>query len=81
MARDATPESGSIPAWAGETWVASTIGEKKEVDPRVGGGDPAARCSGGVARGRSPRGRGRRAQVYADYIALGSIPAWAGETG
>ena len=30
-------------------------------------------------RGLSPRGRGNRVHFTADFLALGSIPAWAGE--
>ncbi len=70
----------SIPAWAGETRSAPTPGGGSAVDPRVGGGDLVRVPTTRSARGRSPRGRGRRARMVHHEGANRSIPAWAGET-
>ena len=73
-------QRGSIPAWAGETHAAADYGVIRGVYPRVGGGN---RCSAKARRalsGLSPRGRGKRSANSTMFPALGSIPAWAGET-
>ncbi len=46
----------------------------------MGGGDACSRRSSVRASGRSPRGRGRPPTAALVVGALGSIPAWAGET-
>ncbi|OSM00323.1 hypothetical protein MAIT1_00816 [Magnetofaba australis IT-1] len=73
-------QTGSIPAWAGETQRPQRRIKAVEVDPRVGGGNVKAHSQQYGYRGRSPRGRGKL-RLSATY-ALGrrSIPAWAGET-
>ena len=51
------------------------------VYPRVGGGNHWAGEFSFTAAGLSPRGRGKPPRRQKQHIALGSIPAWAGETG
>ena len=71
---------GSIPAWAGETQPAPAHRDRREVYPRVGGGNVEFRMITMAIRGLSPRGRGKLT-AWALYItSIGSIPAWAGET-
>ena len=70
----------SIPAWAGETQPTRQGVRLYWVYPRVGGGNPAKRCSIAQSRGLSPRGRGKPHPGQAPKRAGGSIPAWAGET-
>ena len=70
----------SIPAWAGETRRGGAAVKRREVYPRVGGGNPAAQMWQAVARGLSPRGRGKRGQPRLECPRGRSIPAWAGET-
>ncbi len=71
----------SIPAWAGETRQAHPGPRGAQVDPRVGGGDRAVSTPSPRVSGRSPRGRGRHRRPDARHLGMGSIPAWAGETG
>src|SRR5208337_609274 len=72
--------NGTIPAWAGETRSADRNSGLIRDHPRVGGGDfpKPYLIKGGP--GPSPRGRGRRLSVTGRRRALGTIPAWAGET-
>ena len=70
----------SIPAWAGETVVASGNVGVIGVYPRVGGGNVWATAAAVSACGLSPRGRGKRPAASSPASARGSIPAWAGET-
>ena len=73
-------QSGSIPAWAGETILNCAYPSPMSVYPRVGGGNclcpPLFTCS----RGLSPRGRGKPARHHFLHHFKRSIPAWAGET-
>ena len=71
----------SIPAWAGETALAGTDGQRPGVYPRVGGGNPAGCTAKRRRRGLSPRGRGKLERFLHGSFLAGSIPAWAGETG
>ena len=71
---------GSIPAWAGETSVCRQSRANAGVYPRVGGGNPLRRPAIRTRAGLSPRGRGKLTLGSAVIAALGSIPAWAGET-
>ncbi len=72
--------TGSIPAWAGETTPESVRAKVSTVYPRVGGGN-IRRCSAcSVSAGLSPRGRGKRGRCLCARGAGWSIPAWAGET-
>ena len=71
---------GSIPAWAGETQIDSAAARKMRVYPRVGGGNLHLDWDKPRVEGLSPRGRGKPACGQAMPRALGSIPAWAGET-
>ena len=50
------------------------------VYPRVGGGNGGVLRAALNAWGLSPRGRGKRAEIYNDLDGRRSIPAWAGET-
>ena len=50
------------------------------VYPRVGGGNASVGISAYRRRGLSPRGRGKLAPIVGKIAAIGSIPAWAGET-
>ena len=73
-------QTGSIPAWAGETFAHGPGDIRKAVYPRVGGGNRARGKAIGPTRGLSPRGRGKL-RLWPRYIlCLRSIPAWAGET-
>ena len=74
------PPLGSIPAWAGETFMHMESIPHYSVYPRVGGGNGAAvgqMVSGG---GLSPRGRGKPPYAVPRPASARSIPAWAGET-
>ena len=72
--------SGSIPAWAGETWTCRGCRTCGRVYPRVGGGNYNFPAGTTPEQGLSPRGRGKHAR-YARYASsTRSIPAWAGET-
>ena len=70
----------SIPAWAGETGVIPFELVKREVYPRVGGGNDVNAGVVGSRLGLSPRGRGKLLIADTSGYWLGSIPAWAGET-
>ena len=74
------PECGSIPAWAGETSGAGAAAVLAKVYPRVGGGNEGVGFFAVPPAGLSPRGRGKRLEVYEVAQLIGSIPAWAGET-
>ncbi len=74
-------DSGSIPAWAGETFHAGPLRNVRRVHPRVGGGDlDGYELRDARHSGPSPRGRGRHRAKQDRRIRGGSIPAWAGET-
>ena len=73
-------ETRSIPAWAGETGSHSPQALPNTVYPRVGGGNRERRAAARGAGGLSPRGRGKQRPHAEVFGALGSIPAWAGET-
>ena len=70
----------SIPAWAGETRLSAPPLARSQVYPRVGGGNGRRSAAMCVLRGLSPRGRGKRIRQIEQFPAIGSIPAWAGET-
>ena len=70
----------SIPAWAGETQRRVLIGGGVKVYPRVGGGNRRRRLWTLIARGLSPRGRGKQYLCVFNLEWQRSIPAWAGET-
>ena len=74
------PRRGSIPAWAGETGRPFVVEPAREVYPRVGGGNIAARHFIFAREGLSPRGRGKPSNRVAQRTTQRSIPAWAGET-
>ncbi len=80
----------AIPAWAGEPPMRSRRRPCGGGHPRVGGGTIRGhpRVGGGTVKtsppqlqddGPSPRGRGNRHEGGAHHLALGAIPAWAGE--
>ena len=71
---------GSIPAWAGETRRRPRCGSPGWVYPRVGGGNGLGLTARRLKGGLSPRGRGKHISKMRVEFALGSIPAWAGET-
>ena len=71
---------GSIPAWAGETELDTAPAIRLRVYPRVGGGNTAEAWLNLQSEGLSPRGRGKPPLDAAGAYAVGSIPAWAGET-
>ena len=73
--------AGSIPAWAGETAAQTEPPAGARVYPRVGGGNHRNGVTIVTPTGLSPRGRGKPASFAALAGELGSIPAWAGETG
>ena len=70
----------SIPAWAGETASRAYIQRIGGVYPRVGGGNSTQLRNLLPPIGLSPRGRGKPLPSAAYRLAIGSIPAWAGET-
>ena len=72
--------AGSIPAYAGETSICTTTPVRRGVDPRVRGGDEPRSKEKIMAKGRSPRTRGRRHRAASSWLSGGSIPAYAGET-
>ena len=79
---DYRPTLGWVPAWAGEPMDETVVLMRVErVHPRVGGG--AVERSAAWSRRRSrvhPRVGGEPAPVHVGRVlALGSIPAWAGE--
>ena len=49
----------SIPAWAGETLGIDRLADFHRVYPRVGGGNAFAPANAMLAKGLSPRGRGK----------------------
>ena len=71
---------GSIPAWAGETPPRFVRSIAIAVYPRVGGGNRLEQRRKRLPRGLSPRGRGKHVHDGGERAAVGSIPAWAGET-
>ena len=71
---------GSIPAWAGETTPEPISNNLAGVYPRVGGGNIPDFQRAFIAKGLSPRGRGKHRQADLLEPVSGSIPAWAGET-
>ncbi len=70
---------GSIPAWAGEPPQSAPPRWCDGVYPRVGGGTRLRLEGAHHLVGLSPRGRGNHLRHLYDHIAVGSIPAWAGE--
>ena len=72
-------ERGSIPAWAGEPMPESVTDRPTTVYPRVGGGTVQGKRRPRPGSGLSPRGRGNLLLNLVIPIAVGSIPAWAGE--
>ena len=71
---------GWIPAGAGETRTAAPPGRRRRVDPRGCGGDITDALLPVLARGGSPRVRGRRRDPPGVWRRAGWIPAGAGET-
>src|SRR5690606_37149342 len=69
------------PAYAGETAVQSSNRQRGKVDPRVCGGNPFVPDFLRILAGRAPRMRGKPTVGRVDPDHLGSIPAYAGETG
>ena len=72
---------GSIPACAGEPYLAGNAGHRFMVYPRVCGGTTGDSTQPLVAPGLSPRVRGNRAAAGSSAAFSGSIPACAGEPG
>ena len=70
----------SIPAWAGETAHGSARHCRRQVYPRVGGGNATSRRPSLSTTGLSPRGRGKPVFTMYNKRYSRSIPAWAGET-
>ena len=69
----------SIPAWAGQPFLAALARSWKAVYPRVGGATTYRPTYPLRVRGLSPRGRGNRETAFAKRGWTGSIPAWAGQ--
>ncbi len=72
--------SGSIPACAGETYPVADVPFSIPVYPRVCGGNWHIGAPRYMARGLSPRVRGKPYQSYEMWLEDRSIPACAGET-
>ena len=75
-----TRHRGSIPAWAGETRIISSMCGASAVYPRVGGGNFTRNALRLFPPGLSPRGRGKLPARHCGRRTDRSIPAWAGET-
>ena len=73
------PDSGSIPAWAGEPSTNRWASATSAVYPRVGGGTASWKTENSSSGGLSPRGRGNPNSDTWHMSITGSIPAWAGE--
>ena len=73
------PDSGSIPAWAGEPWTLRNWQPGQRVYPRVGGGTSSNAALKSMVLGLSPRGRGNLPFSDDSHRLFRSIPAWAGE--
>ena len=71
---------GPIPAGAGETRARRLVHGRIWAYPRGCGGDVKENDGNGLAQGLSPRVRGRQAGEVVSQVALGPIPAGAGET-
>ena len=80
QAQHSAANKGSIPAWAGETYVYAVGIGFCEVYPRVGGGNFMSLSPSAAALGLSPRGRGKQPRRRHGWRIGRSIPAWAGET-
>ena len=70
---------GSIPACAGEATRSERADRRGWVDPRVRGGSSPTDTNRALTDGRSPRARGKLADVRTPTDYHGSIPACAGE--
>jgi len=68
-----------IPAWAGQPALRRLVCRHIQVHPRVGGAAYLAPYDSGGSRGSSPRGRGSLGIAVTAAIAVGFIPAWAGQ--
>ena len=73
-------QTGSIPAWAGETPERLPRPGFRPVYPRMGGGNIHRERRDCQTAGLSPHGRGKRHAGVLRHQPAGSIPAWAGET-
>ena len=69
-----------IPAWAGKTPSLPSSALPTRAHPRVGGENPTSPRHALMARGSSPRGRGKRHRHVCRRIQNRLIPAWAGKT-
>ena len=72
-------QGGSIPACAGEARFPSAVFGPAKVYPRVCGGSSITLSACVAGGGLSPRVRGKRASSASTSVAIGSIPACAGE--
>ncbi len=71
---------GAIPAYAGETRSGSGKAAHLRGHPRVRGGNASSALRTAVAKGPSPRTRGKPALHQCTRARRGAIPAYAGET-
>jgi len=79
--RSRSAETGRfIPAWAGNSGLATFYEIKDAVHPRVGGEQIASRKMLFGSTGSSPRGRGTGGSGHRDRRAGRFIPAWAGNS-
>ena len=69
-----------IPAWAGKTILSPGLNCAHRAHPRVGGENGQGDGLSAVARGSSPRGRGKLVVVVLGVVEFRLIPAWAGKT-
>ena len=73
-------EERLIPAWAGKTILSPGLNCAHRAHPRVGGENGQGDGLSAVARGSSPRGRGKLVVVVLGVVEFRLIPAWAGKT-
>ena len=71
---------GIIPAYAGNTFIVGLVRFMAWDHPRVCGEHATSILAARFEWGSSPRMRGTQAVIVSDYIHLGIIPAYAGNT-
>ena len=73
MVRNGRINRGLIPAWAGKTAASSTLSNRSEAHPRVGGENTPPQDEDDCYTGSSPRGRGKHFLTCAFIERIGQI--------